>query len=134
MRMPTAARDAVPSLAPGEVNVEYVAMDGTLHAVPLAEAARVRPTDMQPSRRFKARKARDAPPRAGLASLAAPAAAQAEVDLGAAAALAHHVLGPAAAPTHHRSGRVAVAVGAPQRGRCSGLHGRIVTWGDLWAR
>ena len=78
MRMPTAARDAVPSLAPGEVNVEYVAMDGTLHAVPLAEAARVRPTDMQPSRRFKARKARDAPPRAGLASLAAPAAAQAD--------------------------------------------------------
>ena len=28
-------------------------MDGTLHAVPLADAARVRLTDMQPSRRFK---------------------------------------------------------------------------------
>jgi hypothetical protein len=31
-------------------------MDGTLHAVPLSNAARVRLTDMQPSRRFKARK------------------------------------------------------------------------------
>ncbi len=29
-------------------------MDGTLHAVPLADAARVQLTDMQPSRRFKA--------------------------------------------------------------------------------
>ena len=56
MRMLTAARGAVPGLAPGKPNVEYVAMDGTLHAVPLADAARVRLTDMQPSRRFKARK------------------------------------------------------------------------------
>jgi hypothetical protein len=54
--MLTAARDAVPGLAPGKLNVEYVAMDGTLHAVPLADAARVRLTDMQPARRFKARK------------------------------------------------------------------------------
>jgi hypothetical protein len=56
MRMLTAARGAVPGLAPGRPNVEYVAMDGTLHAVPPADAARVRLTDMQPSRRFKARK------------------------------------------------------------------------------
>jgi hypothetical protein len=56
MRMLTAARGAVPGLAPGKLNVEYVAMDGTLHAVPLANAARVGLTDMQPSRRFKARK------------------------------------------------------------------------------
>jgi hypothetical protein len=56
MRMLTAARGAVPGLAPGKPNVEYVALDGTLHAVPLADAARVRLTDMQPSRRFKARK------------------------------------------------------------------------------
>ena len=56
MRMLTAARGAVPGLAPGKPNVEYVAMDGTLHAVPLADAARVRLTDMQPSRRFRARK------------------------------------------------------------------------------
>ena len=42
MRMLTAARGAVPGLAPGKPNVEYVAMDGTLHAVPLADAARVR--------------------------------------------------------------------------------------------
>src|ERR1700751_5723372 len=56
MRMLTAARGAVPGLAPGKLNVEYVAMDGTLHAVPLADAARGRLTDMQPSRRFKARK------------------------------------------------------------------------------
>jgi hypothetical protein len=54
--MLTAARGAVPGLAPGKPNVEYIAMDGTLHAVPLADAARVRLTDMQPSRRFKARK------------------------------------------------------------------------------
>jgi hypothetical protein len=39
MRMLTAARGAVPGLAPGKPNVEYVAMDGTLHAVPLADAA-----------------------------------------------------------------------------------------------
>jgi len=38
--MLTAARGAVPGLAPGKLNVEYVAMDGTLHAVPLADAAR----------------------------------------------------------------------------------------------
>src|SRR6476646_7633169 len=56
MKMLTAARGAVPGLAPGKLNVEYVALDGTLHAVPLADAARVRLTDMQPSRRFKARK------------------------------------------------------------------------------
>ena len=42
MRMLTAARGAVPGLAPGKPNVEYVAMDGTLHAVPLADAAWVR--------------------------------------------------------------------------------------------
>jgi hypothetical protein len=54
--MLTAARGAVPGLAPGKPNVEYIAMDGTLHAVPLADAARVRLTDMQPFRRFKARK------------------------------------------------------------------------------
>jgi hypothetical protein len=54
--MLTAARGVVPGLAPGKPNVEYIAMDGTLHAVPLADAARVRLTDMQPSRRFKARK------------------------------------------------------------------------------
>jgi hypothetical protein len=53
--MLTAARGAVPGLAPGELNVEYVAMDSTLHAVPLVDAARVRLTDMQPPRRFKAR-------------------------------------------------------------------------------
>jgi hypothetical protein len=47
---------AVPGLAPGKLNVECVAMDGTLHAVPLADAARVQLTDMQPSRRFEARK------------------------------------------------------------------------------
>jgi hypothetical protein len=40
MRMLTAARGAVPGLAPGKPNVEYIAMDGTLHAVPLADAAR----------------------------------------------------------------------------------------------
>jgi hypothetical protein len=40
--MLTAARGAVPGLAPGKLNVEYVAMDGTLHAMPLADAARVR--------------------------------------------------------------------------------------------
>jgi hypothetical protein len=56
MRMLTAARGAVPGLAPGKPNVEYVAMDGTLHAVSLADAARVRLADMQPSRRFRARK------------------------------------------------------------------------------
>jgi hypothetical protein len=33
MRMLTAARGAVPGLAPGKPNVEYIAMDGTLHAV-----------------------------------------------------------------------------------------------------
>jgi hypothetical protein len=37
--MLTAARGAVPGLAPGKPNVEYIAMDGTLHAVPLADAA-----------------------------------------------------------------------------------------------
>jgi hypothetical protein len=31
---------AVPGLAPGKLNLEYVIMDGTLHAVPLADAAR----------------------------------------------------------------------------------------------
>ena len=36
MRMLTGVRDAVPGLAPGKLNVEYVAIDGTLHAVPLA--------------------------------------------------------------------------------------------------
>ena len=46
----------MPGLTPGKLNVEYVAMDGTLHAVPLADAARVQLTDMQPARRFKARK------------------------------------------------------------------------------
>ena len=56
MRMLTAARGVVPGLAPGKPDVEYIAMDGTLHAVPLADAARVRLTDMQPSRRFRARK------------------------------------------------------------------------------
>src|SRR5690348_5681214 len=56
MRMLSATRGAVPGLAPGKPNVEYVAMDGTLHVVSLADAARVRLTDMQPSRRFKARK------------------------------------------------------------------------------
>ena len=61
--MLTAARGAVPGLAPGKLNVEYVAMDGTLHAVPLADAARVRLTDMQPSRRFKARKGAAEPAR-----------------------------------------------------------------------
>jgi len=56
MRMLTAARGAVPGLAPGKPNVEYVAVDGMLHAVPLADAARVRLTDMRPSCRFRARK------------------------------------------------------------------------------
>jgi hypothetical protein len=42
MRMLTTARGAVLGLAPGKPNVEYVAMDGTLYAVPLADAARVR--------------------------------------------------------------------------------------------
>jgi hypothetical protein len=51
--MLTAARGAVvPGLAPGKLNVEYVAMDSTLHSVPLADAARVRLAHMQPSRRF----------------------------------------------------------------------------------
>jgi len=56
MRMLTAARGAVPGLAPGKPDVEYIALDGMLNAVPLADAARVRLTDMPPSRRFKARK------------------------------------------------------------------------------
>jgi hypothetical protein len=38
--MLTSGRGAVPGLALGKLNVEYVAMDGTLHAVPLAGAAR----------------------------------------------------------------------------------------------
>ena len=38
MRMLTAARGAVPGLAPWKPDVEYIAMDGTLHAVPLADA------------------------------------------------------------------------------------------------
>lgn len=47
---------AKPGLAPGKPNVEYVAMDGTLHAVSLADAGRVLLTDMQPSRGCRARK------------------------------------------------------------------------------
>ena len=65
MRMLTAARGAVPGLAPGKPNVEYIAMDGMLNAVPLADAARVRLTDMPPSRPFKARKGSGTCPVAG---------------------------------------------------------------------
>ena len=65
MRSLTAAPGAVPALRPGKPNVECVAMDGTLHAVPLADAARVQLTDIQPSRRFKARKGQRNLPAAG---------------------------------------------------------------------
>ena len=61
--MLTAARGAVPGLAPGKPDVEYIAMDGMLNAVPLADAARVRLTDMPPSRRFKAREGAAEPAR-----------------------------------------------------------------------
>jgi hypothetical protein len=46
----------VPGQAPGGFEVEYTAEDGARLRVPLADAAMVRLTEMQPSRRFRARK------------------------------------------------------------------------------
>ena len=48
--------EEVPGPAPGRFEVEYTAEDGTRLRVPLADAVLVRFTEMQPSRRFRARK------------------------------------------------------------------------------